>query len=370
MGSRAALTGLHVTVNANTDMPEFYTEGLPFTWDDPYTVYSNLVGGLNPFFEGFNTNVAAKSSAKTLAASGAVSLSFNKNNTVAWVDTDAHVTATSPADAGWSYNTKEVYFDSDIEHLVLGSEPYRLDKKIRVINEYAADTRQFTAPDGTVYMLDEIDIAHQSSSAVLVKAQNHVQTLHMAGGAAPESGSSGMAVGGTFSLVDRKNIAISGIADQAEVTARSLSVIAQNKEWLLSVSATGGSGNGIAANAMASYNKLDETALASISREAKVTVEQDVNVKAELTLWSYGISGAVTKSSNSGVGVGLAFNEIKANTKAYIGDNDSDAGGVDTAEGDAGYVRSHDLNVLAHNLGNVGAVGVAGAAAGGTSTPS
>ena len=369
VGSLATLTGQHVAVNANTYMPEFYTEGLPLTWDNPFTVYSNLVGGLNPFFEGFNTRVAASSSAENLAASGAVSLSFNTNNTLAWVDTGAKVKATTSSNAGWSYNTKEVYFDSDIEHLVLGASPYRLDKTVRVISEYASETRKFTAPDGKVYWLDEIDIPHEFSSAVLIKAQNQLQTLHMAGGAAPESGGSGLAVGGTFSLVDRQNIAVSGIADQVEVTARSLSVLAQNKEWLLSVSATAGAGNGIAANAMASYNKLDETALASISREAKVTVEQDVNVKADLSLWSYGISGAVTKSTNSGVGVGLAFNEIKANTKAYIGDNDSDAGGVNTAEGDVGYVRSHDLNVVAHNLGQVGAVGVAGAMAGGTAKP-
>lgn len=369
VGSLATLRGLHVAVNANTDMPEFYTEGLPFVWDNPFTVYSNLVGGLNPFFEGFNTRVAAKSAAENLAASGAVSLSFNTNNTVAWVDTGAKVSSTTTSNAGWSYNIKEVYFDSDIERLVLGASPYRLDKKIRVINEYASETRQFTAPDGQVYLLDEIDIPHESSTSVFIKAQNHMQTLHMAGGAAPESGASGLAVGGTFSLVDRKNTAVAGIADRAEVTARSLSVAAQNKDWLLSVSATGGAGNGIAANAMASYNKLDETALASISREAKVTVEQDAIVKAELSLWSYGISGAVTKSTNSGVGVGLAFNEIKANTKAYIGDNDSDAGGINTEEGDAGYVRSRDLDVFAHNVGEVGAVGVAGAVAGGTAKP-
>lgn len=371
VGSRATLTGLHVAVNANTDMPEFYTEGLPFTWDDPYSVYTNLVGGLNPFFEGFNTNVAARSSAKTLAASGAVSLSFNKNNTVAWVDTDAHVTATTPADAGWSYKTKEVYFDTDIEPLLLGDKPYRLDKKIRVINEFASETREVMNANGTGtgVMLDEIDIGHEASSAVVVKAQNHVQTLHAAGGEAPESSSSGTAVGGTFTMVDRQNIAVSGIADRAVVSADSLSVLAQNKEWLLSVSATAGAGEGVAANAMASYNKLSETALASISREAQVTVAGAAEVRAEMTLWSYGISGAVTKSSNSGVGIGLALNDIKANTKAYIGDNDSDAGGANTEEGAAGFVRSHDLTVLARNQGQVGAVGVAGAMAGGSAKP-
>lgn len=376
VGSNATLTGLNVAVSANTDMPEFYTEGIPMTadtWDDPFKVYANLVGGLNPLFDGFNTRVAARSAAENLAASGAVSLSFNNNNTVAWVDTGAQVSATSLSDAGWNYNTNEVYFNSDVEPVLIGAEAYRLDKKIRVIEEFAKETREFRYDDylgaSQVLMLDEIEIGHEFSSSLVVKAQNHVQTLHAAGGEAPEGGANGTAVGGTFTLVDRNNTAISGIADQAVVNARSLSVLAQNKDWLLSVSATAGAGDGVAANAMVSYNKLNETALASISREAQVTVAKEAEVKAELTLWGYGITGAVTKSTNSGVGVGLAINEFNANTKAYIGDNDSDAGGSDTTEGAAGFVKTAQLDVLATSTGNIGAVGVAGAMAGGTPKP-
>ncbi|WP_210546544.1 leukotoxin LktA family filamentous adhesin [Rhodoferax sp. PAMC 29310] len=371
VGSVATLKGLHVAVSANTDMPEFYTEGLPFAWDDPFKVYTNLVGGVNPFFEGFNTRVAAKSAAQNLAASGAVSLSFNTNNTVAWVDTGARLSTTTLSDASWSYHTKEVYFDSDIEPLLIGAKPYRLDKTIRVINEFASETREVLNANGTGtgVKLDEIDIGHNSAASLLVKAQNHAQTLHAAGGAAPESSASGTAVGGTFSMVERKNTAVSGIADQAVVNARSLSVQAINKDWLLSVAATAGAGEGVAANAMMSYDKLTETALASISREAQVTVAKDIEVKAALTLWTYGISGAVTKSSNSGVGIGLAMNEITGNTKAYIGDNDSDAGGADTAEGAVGFVQSAQLAVLATTTGQIGAVGVAGAMAGGTPKP-
>ena len=376
VGSLATLTGLNVAVSANTDMPEFFTEAIPMSaedWDDPFKVYANLAGGPTAFLDGFNTRVAARSAAENLAASGAVSLSFNNNNTVAWVDTGAHLSTTSLSDAGWSYNTKEVYFDSDIEPVLIGVDPYRLDKKIRVIEEFATKTRAFRYDDylgaSQVLMLDEIEIGHEFASTLVVKAQNHMQTLHAAGGEAPESSAGGTAVGGTFTLVDRKNTAVSGIADQAVINARSLSVLAQNKDWLLSISATAGAGDGVAANAMVSYNKLDETALASISREARVTVEKDAEVKAELNLWGYGITGAVTKSTNSGVGVGLAINEFNANTKAYIGDNDSDAGGGNTDEGAVGFVKSAHLDVQAESTGQIGAVGVAGAMAGGTPKP-
>jgi hypothetical protein len=120
---------------------------------------------------------------------------------------------------------------------------------------------------------------------------------------------------------------------------------------------------------MVAYNKLNETALASISREAQVTATDKVNVKAELALWSFGIVGAVTKSSGSGVGIGLSMNEISGNTKAYIGDNDADAGGSNTAEGAVGFVKSAELNVLAQSIGKIGAIGIAGAMAGGPAKP-
>ena len=383
VGSNATLTGSHVAINANTDMPEFFTEGLPIEWDDPFKVYSNLYSiGNQSFLDGFTTRISAKSSAENLAASGAVSLHFVNNDTLAWVDKSAVVTATTTSPAQWQYDTKEVYFDSDIEHLVTGAEAYRLDKKLRVIEEFAKETRDviIDGVDKNV-TLDEILIEHKMSPAFVMKAQNHVQTMHLAGdvpvldmignGGAPESssGAGGTAVGGSFSMVDRTNKAVAGIADGAVITAKTMEVRAINKEWALTVAPTAGAGDGIAANAMVSYNKLNETAIASVSREARLTITDLAEVKSELDVWSFGISGAVTKGTNAGVGIGLSLNEITANTKAYIGDNDADAGGANTAEGAAGFVRSSDLNVLATTTGKVGAVGIAAAMTGGPSKP-
>ena len=384
VGDSATLTGSHVAINANTDMPEFFTEGLPIEWDDPFKVYNNLYSiGNQSFLDGFTTRISAKSTAQNLAVAGAVSLHFVNNNTLAWVDKNAVVTTTTTSPAQWQYDTHEVFFDSDIESVAIGAEAYRLDKKLRVIEEFASETRKVYNADGSYsgVTLDEILIEHKMSPAFVMKAQNHVQTMHLAGdvpvldmignGGLPESstGAGGTAVGGSFSMVDRTNKAVAGIADGAVITAKSLEVRANNKEWALTVAPTAGAGDGIAANAMVSYNKLNETAIASVSREAQLTITDLAEVKSELDVWSFGISGAVTKGTNAGVGIGLSLNEITANTKAYIGDNDADAGGANTDEGAAGFVRSSDLNVLASTTGKVGAVGIAAAMTGGPSKP-
>jgi len=371
VGTSATLTGSHVAVNAATDMPEFFTESAPIEWDDPFKVYANLYGIANlSFLDAVSSKVGAKSSASGLAASGAVSLHFVNNNTTAWVDKSAQVTATTTSADQWRYDTQEVYFDSDYEALFSGMESYRLDKKLKVIEEFASATREVVINGvDTGVTLDELKIDHTMNAAMMVKAKTHVQTIQLAGGEAPESSGSGTAVGGTFTLVDRANRTVAGIADNAVVSAKGLEVLAYNKEWSLTVAPTAGAGEGIAANAMVAYNKLGETAIASISRQAQVTVTDLLNLKAELALWSFGIVGAVTKSSGSGVGIGLSMNEISGNTKAYIGDNDADAGGANTAEGAAGFVKTGQLNLLTKSTGKVGAVGIAGAMAGGPAKP-
>ena len=114
------------------------------------------------------------------------------------------------------------------------------------------------------------------------------------------------------------------------------------------VGADGGQGAGVAANGVASLNKLSETTRASISREALVTADA-VNVNAQLSLGVIAVTGAVTKSENSGVGIGLAMNEVADNTRAYVGDNDTDGGDANTAEGTAGAIETGALRVQAES---------------------
>lgn len=366
VGANAVLQAGHVAVHAATDIPQFYTAGLPTVWDDFFSVYANLMGGTDPLYDGFNTRVGATSAGGNLALAGAVNLSYIQNDTRAWVGTGARVTTTAVDGAPWSYDLKEVAFGSDIESVFIGSAPYRLDKDLGVLGSFVSPTRSAHG-----LLLDEINFTRSFSDATAVKAETHVQTLHLAGGSGPEAGAKGGAVGGTFSLVDRDNTTVAGIADRSVINTHSLAVNAHTSDWLLTVSPTSGSGAGMAANGMVSSNQLKETTLASISREALVSAPT-VTVDADLGLWVLAVTGAVTQSDNSGVGIAVSLNQFTGDTRAYVGDNDNDAdgGGSDTTEGAAGFVATGQLRVHAKSEGMIAAAGVAGAAAGdGTKPP-
>ena len=366
VGADAAITAGHVAVNASTDVPEFYTAGLPLDlvgapveWGTFSAAYETLMAGTDPLYDGFNTRVGATSSATNLAAAGAVSLSFMKNDTRAWVDTGAQITSTVADGVAWGYDVREVGFESDLVEMLIPINTYSLDKDLGVLGDFVSETRD--APSGP--NVEEINFSRSFDGAVVVRAENNLQTLHLAGGTGPEAGGSGGSVGGTFSMVSRDNTAVAGIADRAVVQTHRLDVAAETTDWVLSLSPTSGQGAGVAANGVASLNKLSETTRASISREALVTADA-VNVNAQLSLGVIAVTGAVTKSENSGVGIGVAMNDLVGNTQAYIGDNDTDGGGADTPEGAAGFVKTSQLAVQARSDGMIVAVGVAGAAAG------
>ncbi|MBS3998596.1 MAG: leukotoxin LktA family filamentous adhesin, partial [Hydrogenophaga sp.] len=355
LGAGATVDAAQVAVHAATDIPEFYSNGLPLDWSSFSSAYANLVGGTSFLLDGFNTRVGSTAAGKTLAAAGAVNLTFMKNDTRAWVDTGAKITTTVADGLPWSYGIQEVGFDSDLVEMLIPSNTYTLDKDLGVLGDFVSTTRE--APAGPA--VDEIRFTRSFSGSTVVRAQNNVQTLHHAGGDAPEAGGSGTSVGGTFSMVDRRNTAIAGIADRAEITTQRLDVNAQTTDWLITISPTSGKGAGVAANGIASYNKLHETTVASISREALVTAPT-VNVEAQLSLGVIAITGAVSRSENSGVGIGLALNEMTGDTRAYVGDNDTDGGGPQTAEGATGAIRTGALSVRARTDGMAVAVGVAG----------
>jgi hypothetical protein len=359
VGSGAQITANHVAVHAATDMPEFYTNGLPLDWSSFPSAYANIMGGTDFLLDGFNTRVGATSSATKLAAAGAVNLSFMKNDTRAWVDTGAKLTTRTSAAGTWSYDVKEVGFDSDLVEMLVPINTYSLDKDLGVLGDFVSTTR--VAPKGPE--VDEIHFTRSFTGSTVIKAANHVQTLHHAGGPAPAAGASGTSVGGTFSMVSRENTAIAGIADRAEINTYRLETTAETTDWLVSISPTSGQGAGVAVNGIASYNKLKETTRASISREAFVNATQVV-VDAHASLGVIAMTGAVSRSENSGVGIGLAINSITGDTRAFVGDNDADSGGADTAEGTVGAIVAGAMRVDARTDGRIVAMAVAGATAG------
>ena len=379
IGEGAQVNASHVAVNASTDIPEFISGAVPTEWDSFTGIYDNLItfrdGVLTPFYDGFNSSVNASSAASGLAVSGAINLGYITNDTRAWVDRNAHITTTAASSTPWSYTLREVGFDSDLETVVTPGVPsVRLTKDLGPLGNFVSTTRVATDANGNTVryngsdlLLDEINFDRTFAGSVVVRGENHVQTFHLAGkpDSASQAGSTGQAVGGTFSMVNRSNTAVAGIADGAVINTRQLDVSAQTSDMALTITPSAGSGAGVAANGMVSYTRLNETTLASISREATVTASAGVNVNADLSLWAFGVTGAVTKSDNSAVGVGVALNEVTGRTRAYIGDNDADASATasNTSEGSVGSISTPALQVRALSAGMVGAIGVAGAMA-------
>ena len=375
VGQAATIDAGHVAVHAATHIPEFFIASMPATWDSFGEVYDNLMTLRDPLgmlYTGFNTHVSATSAAGTAAISGAINVTKMRLDTRAWVDADARITTTAATDANWAYDVSEVPFDSDVvkkTNLVSGDVTYLRDAPVDVLADFIDDTRRVYPEGGPAggVLVDEVKFTRTVGATVAVQAENHVETLHLAG--KPDEGTAaggrGVAMGGTYSMVNRSNTAVAGIADGVTIDTRRLDVTAQTKDLALTITPSAGQGQGIAMNGMVSDTLLDETTVASISREAAVKATAGVNVNAELSLWTFGITGAVTKSNSSGVGVGVAFNELKGHTKAYIGDNDADetAGATNTDEGTAGYVQAPQVTVHALSQGTIGAVGVAGTAA-------
>ena len=367
VGTRATVSGDHVAVHAAVDVPEFYVSSLPDKWGNFYDVYSNLMQGTDAVYAGLNSRVNASAAGTGLAASGAVNLSYLKLDTRATVESGASLTANSTSTDSWTYNIRQVDFDSDVVDVVSpgAPQPYKLDVELSALGDFVDDTRVVLNSSGvaTSYKVDEVNFDRSFAATTAVRAENNVQTIHLAGGVASEAGAKGVSVGGTYSLVSRDNTAIAAVGDGVTISSKRLDVSAHTSDWLLTVSPTAGGGAGPAANGMVSYNQLKENTLASISREALVDADT-VNVNADLSLWAYGISGAITTSSNSGVGVGVSLNDMTGMTKAYIGDNDVDLLGTDTTEGTRGHVTAKTVNVNANTAGTVGAIAVAASEAG------
>ncbi|TXI74221.1 MAG: leukotoxin LktA family filamentous adhesin [Limnohabitans sp.] len=360
VGDGAAVTSNHLAVHAANDMPLFYGVSLPTKWDSFDNIYKNLVGGTSLVLDGINTRVGSTATATGLALSGAVNLSFQRNDASAWVGKNATLETRVADGAPWTYEVREVGFDSDV--IKVSSSSYVLDKDLEgVLPSFTQKSRIVLDASGqpTDYKVDEIRFSHTQSSSTLVRAENNTKSLHLAGGQTSDTSNGGVAVGGTFSMVDRSNTTVAGIADGVSLTTHRLDVQAHTDEMVLSMTPSAGSGEGITANGMVSYNKLTENTRASISREATVKADS-VNVQADLTTWVFGVTGAVTATENSGVGIGVAVNKVDGETKAFIGDNDTELGAVDSTEGDAGSVQTSALNVKATTEGMVGAVGVAG----------
>jgi hypothetical protein len=349
IGNNAQITAQKIGLSATTEMP------LNGIWTDKWAKISSITDTLatakrlNDTFtgDGFQSNVNAEASGDAaMAIAGAVMVVSSDARASAWVDHHATLVATAavPADTPWvvkPYDDHPAYGVADVTDWSFGKS----------VNVLAGNDQQSVNVGGN--------------------------GADLFGGVPSSTGKS--AVGATFNWLEQTNSTIAGIGDFVTVTAPSVAVNADTATWMLAVSPTAGSGGGMGLNGVGAMIWLENTTHASISKKAFVTADEvEIVANQGLSLWS--ATGSISSGTQGGVGLAIAYSDISADTRAYVGDNSADhpgtgytTAGVTLGSEAAGLISTDSLKVEALSEGLIGTVSVSLAAAGskpaGTSAP-
>lgn len=133
-------------------------------------------------------------------------------------------------------------------------------------------------------------------------------------------GASKAGVGGAALSVHQKNNAEAYIDDGAVVTAKgSADVSAKARALNIAMAAAGGPAKSVAVDATVGVNRFDNTTKARIG-SATVTAK-DVSVTAEDLSKTIQAAGAIGVSGGTGIGASIAYNHINRDTEAAISGN-------------------------------------------------
>lgn len=133
-------------------------------------------------------------------------------------------------------------------------------------------------------------------------------------------GASKAGVGGAALSVHQKNNAEAYIDDGAVVTAKgSADVNAKARALNIAMAAAGGPAKSVAVDATVGVNRFDNTTKSRIG-EATVTAK-DVSVTAEDLSKTIQAAGAIGVSGGTGIGASIAYNHINRDTEAAISGN-------------------------------------------------
>lgn len=133
-------------------------------------------------------------------------------------------------------------------------------------------------------------------------------------------GASKAGIGGAALSVHQKNNAEAYIDDGAVVTAKgSADVKAEARSLNIAMAAAGGPAKSVAVDATVGVNRFDNTTKARIGN-ATVTAK-DVSVTAEDLSKTIQAAGAIGVSGGTGIGASIAYNHINRDTEAAISGN-------------------------------------------------
>ncbi|MGN6481772.1 leukotoxin LktA family filamentous adhesin [Luteibacter sp.] len=340
VGSNADISGLHIGVGSDVSrlwaMPD--TSGLDEFSNVPSflkDLYTDLKGNGKPLATSYAN---ATSKTQDVGLAGAMSFLAIGNDNTAWGGSGAKLNATASTDAAWTHTAS------------LGS-------------------------DAEGNAIDDVDFGFQH--AVGVSAQTLTQTIDIAGNIellkvnGTSGGADGGSVGAGVNVANYSDNTLAGIGDGVTVTAAGVGVSANDTQQMVVITPSAGRGAGAAGNVIFAMANIDNTTHASIANTASVTANVvDVAAHQGAGIWS--IAGAIAQGSSVGVGVGIAINNLTADTQAYIGDNSADATRVDPSMAAAASlptagILANTVTVQAATDGRSGAIAISGAQAKGQS---
>ena len=144
-------------------------------------------------------------------------------------------------------------------------------------------------------------------------------------------------VGGAALSVHQKNNAEAYIDDGAVVTAKgSANVNAKARALNIAMAAAGGPAKSVAVDATVGVNRFDNTTKARIGN-ATVTAK-DVSVTAEDLSKTIQAAGAIGVSGGTGIGASIAYNHIDRDTEAAISGNVTAADNVNVSAKNTGEI--------------------------------
>lgn len=150
-------------------------------------------------------------------------------------------------------------------------------------------------------------------------------------------GASKAGIGGAALSVHQKNNAEAYIDDGAVVTAKgSADVSAKARALNIAMAAAGGPAKSVAVDATVGVNRFDNTTKARIG-QATVTAK-DVSVTAEDLSKTIQAAGAIGVSGGTGIGASIAYNHIDRDTEAAISGNVTAADNVNVSAKNTGEI--------------------------------
>ncbi len=305
IGDNVTVKASHIGVGAKNELPINDKAGEAFTGLNEWSSLSDVYSGLKDMVSALSSPgdlpsqyANATGEADKLGLAGAVSVMKNDINAAAWVGDNSSLTTSGTG--AWS---SELWRDVDGNGTLLKTWTLQTDNWSH--KALASGANNWAAP-------------------VSLLAENRVERLAVAGnfgialfGSKSEKGS---AVGAGLNIILHDSSAVAGIGAGTHVSTKTLSVAAKEKDLIIGISPSAGKGPSAAGNGSLVLSVLDTTVNASINNGATVSAERvDLDAKHVLGLWS--ASGALGFSEDTGVGIGVAVNQVDTDVEALVGDN-------------------------------------------------